>query len=65
MKLSMIHGMSLSHGGSMDSIFARFIDHHRLLCIDCCANVTRGTVSNSHMGLAVFVEDRTYVVITY
>lgn len=61
-KLFMIHEMSLSHSGSMGSIFARFINHYRLPCIDCCANVT---VSNSHIGLAVFAEDRTCVIITY
>jgi hypothetical protein len=36
-----------------------FIILSSLLYINCCVHVTRGTVSHSHMGLAVFTKDRT------
>lgn len=42
--------------------FHHFIEYYfieYLLDIDCCVHITRGTVSNSYMGLAVFAKDRT------
>jgi len=54
----MIHGNIISNQLRQIRLFVRFINHYRLLYIDCRANVTRHTVSTSHMGLAVFAEDR-------
>lgn len=58
---SPVNHESLSHGGSMTYIFTLiFLSIIPFTpCIDCRADFASNMISNSHMGLAMFAEDRT------